>query len=294
MDNEEFLSRNRRFVAYMDVLGYCSIASDTILDQRKAVRFHSLFQALGIAVTQALRDCSDPEPVKAICFSDSFYFSGKDLPGLLSFLEQVFTGAYAFQGSSYDKDSDDWVPFVRSAVVQGWAVYFRDPTLPTLPEPEVFRNPVGPAVVEVYNLAEKRIKLPGMRCFMERGLLNQCSPTWVDTPPHYKITSGERELRLLDVPITPNLKEQNLELVELAWPCRVISSDPSFFSPLDKCKSQFSVGTNDEKSQRVKHYNATVELFRQSVLIGDDRNAPIMWDRMSGDLTLNANPERTT
>ncbi|MBI2842875.1 MAG: hypothetical protein HYX78_05690 [Armatimonadetes bacterium] len=285
MDNEEFLNTNSRFVAFMDVLGYYSLVSDTIPDTRKMHRLYSLFENLGEAVCKALQDDHE-RAVDALSFSDSYYFSSKDLPRLLSFLEQVFATAYGFQEWSYDKQPDNWVPFVRAGIVEGWAVSFRDATLNRLPQPECFRNPVGPAVAESYKLTEDRGKLPGMRCFLERDLLSRCSPTYIADPPHYQIVSGESKLRLLDVPAN-DLRQCDLQLVEVAWPCRVIASNNcSFHNPLAKCKAQFDVGTRDEKERkrRENHFIGTVDLFRRSVGICGDRHAVTVWDHHSGDL----------
>lgn len=252
MDNGEFLSKNTRFVAYMDVVGYCSIVEEDIVDIRKAHRLYSIFENVGMAILIALReDMLDGTEgvVEAVHFSDCYYLSSKNLPRLLSFLERVFATTYGFQSMRYDRSRDDWIPFIRSGIVEGWAVSFRDPTLNQLPQPDVFRNPVGPAVAESYLLTEERAKLPGMRCFLERTLLSQCSPAQLADPPHCRVTSGERTLRFLDVP-ADDVSEAGLDLVELAWPCAVISSDNcSFLSPLVKCKEQFYVGAKEKQGR---------------------------------------------
>ncbi len=297
VDNEEFLSRNTRFVAFMDVLGYRNIVSDDIPDIRKAHRLHSIFENVGGAVLKTLRDDEHDAAVgavEAVHFSDSYYFSSKDLPRLLSFVERVFANTYLYQSPSYHKDQDNWIPFVRSGIVEGWAVSFRDPTLNKVPQPEVFRNPVGPAVAEAHLLTEKLLTekqgISGMRCFLKRDLLSRCSSTQVANPPHYKIASGERELRLLDVP-AGDVGKTGLNLVELAWPCAVIADgNCSFLNPLAKCKEQFYVGSEEKQGRREQHYNATVDLFERSVAICGDDPAVTAWDRGRGDLTLSASP----
>lgn len=289
MDNEEFLSRFNRFVGFIDVLGYRNIVLDGIPDSRKFDRLYSIFENLGVAVDVALRDnrhVGTAGAVEAVHFSDSYYFSAKDLPRLLSFLESIFATTYGFQSSSYDREQDNWIPFIRSGIVEGWTVSFRDPTLNKLPQPDMFRNPVGPAVAKSYILTEEQGKLPGMRCFLARDLLSRCSPTQVANPPHCQVMSGERELRFLDVP-ADDVSLSGLDLVELAWPCRVISGDNcSFLDPLVKCKEQFRLGAKEKQNRRDKHYNATVDLFERSVAICGDRHAVIVWNRSKGDLTL--------
>lgn len=283
-DIDGLLAKSNRFVAFLDVLGYKSVLSEPIQEDRRFRLLYSLCENLGVAVETALSDSIHAGAVDAVSFSDSYYFSGKDLSRLLHFLEHVFQNAYAFQSSTYDREPDSWIPFIRAGVVEGWAVSFRDATLTKLPRREVFRNPVGPAVAAAYQLTEKRGKLPGMRCFLESTLLDRCSPTKVAEPPHYRVTADGWEMRLLDVPVS-DLHKPDLRLVELAWPCRVIAADNcGFLDPIIKSREQFSFGEEPDQQRRDEHYNATIDLFRRSVDVCDDSHVRLMWNRLSGDL----------
>jgi hypothetical protein len=285
-DNERALIENsRRYVAFLDVLGYGSLVRENATtDIQKLRRLSSMFEALGNAVDVAMDDNGDE--VESISFSDSYYFACKNLVTLLEFLQQVFADAYTYQ-MSYCGDPDGWIPFFRAGVVSGWAVSFRDITLRKLEERSAFRNPVGPAVADAYELTEKRGGLSGWRCFLEESLLEGLSPTWVRAPPHGVIESNGSKLLLLRVPAT-HAKKPGAPLVEIAWPLRVIQSDNcTFLSPLLTCRHQFpetDVNTHYKATVRrflgskgdvgsIKHYTATVDLFRKCVEISGDSNA---------------------
>lgn len=275
---QRVLDRNRRYVAFIDVLGYRSIVSSTLPEASKFARLHSLFEALGVAVETSSADCNRnlspaaPEYIHGVGFSDSFYFAVQDLPALLRFLESLFAVTYGFQQHTYDKETGSWVPFIRAGVAYGWVVNFRDVTMTPLPDFAIFRNPIGPAVAEAYVLTERTGRLPGMRCFMSRSLLEGAEAKQVANPKHYQIETPLRKLRLLDVP-PGDSAIKNLDLLEVAWPCRVIDSDNcSFHEPLSAVRYQF--GGEDA----FKHYNGTVELFERSIAICEDSVAKQVWD----------------
>ena len=280
------LDGSRRHVAFIDVLGYKSIVTGTLPDERKFRRLHALFETFGVAVFTGIADfnqnlsATDPGYVHGVTFSDSLYLAAQDLPALLRFLEGMFATTYGFQEHTYDEDADSWVPFIRAGIAHGWVVNFRDVTMNQLQGRGVFRNPVGPAVADAYVLTECTGKLPGMRCFMERRLLEGVDVKQVAAPKHYLIETASRILRLLDVP-PGDSKTENLELVELAWPCHVIDGDNCcFHKPLAAVRRQFEGG------DAVKHYNGTVELFERTVEIVKDEVAKRVWDEQAGRTCL--------
>lgn len=278
IDIQRMLDRNRRYVAFIDVLGYGSIVSSMLPEPSKFARLHSLFEALGVAVETSLADCNRgrsaaaPEYIHGVAFSDSFYFAARNLPALLRFLELAFATAYGFQQHTYEQDADSWVPFIRAGIAHGWVVSFRDVTMKPLPDFGEFRNPVGPAVAGAYLLTECTGRLPGMRCFFERSLLEGVDVKPVAIPKHYWIETPYGTIQLLDVPPADS-KAKELELIEVAWPCGLIRGDNcSFYKPLEAVRRQFEGGN------AVKHYNATIELFERSVAICEDKVAKQIWD----------------
>ncbi len=285
-DSGEALIRNsERYIAFLDILGYRNlVCSNETTAIQKLSRLYSIFEALGNAVEIAMGDIGE---VEGISFSDSYYFASKNLVVILELLQQVFADAYTYQ-TTYRDDRDCWIPFFRAGIVKGWAVSFRDTTIRKLGDQVAFRNPVGPAVADAYELTEERGGLPGLRCFLEESLLDKLSPTWVETPPHFVVEANGSKLYLLRVP-KGHAKKPGAPLVEMAWPLRVIQGDNcTFLNPLLACRRQFG----EEKTIRrsctaaakqlcfrkrdlgaMKHYTATVALFRKCVDISGDRNA---------------------
>jgi hypothetical protein len=268
----------KRYVAFIDVLGYKRISCSSLPDERKFKILYSLFETFGEAVLTTRdnlnRDLgtSNPNYVHVVEFSDSLYLSAQELPALLLFLESIFATTYLFQQITYEEHSDNWVPFIRSGIVHGWVVNFRDTSMNQSHGTELFRNPVGPAVADAYVLTECTGRLSGMRCFMERKLLEGIA-TWQGT--HYQIETalGPVPLRLLRV----SRGESKLDLVELAWPCHVIASDNfSFWKLLQAVRRQF------EGDDAMKHYHGTVELFERTVEIAKDSIAKQAWCKHNG------------
>ena len=256
---------------------------DRLSHGRAQVQASSLFfETFGVAFFEAITDFNqnlttdDPRRVRGISFSDSLYLSAKNLPSLLRFLESVFAQTYLFQQNTYCTDGDNWIPFIRAGVVQGWVVNFRDFSMCPLADRSEFRNPVGPAVAHAYLLTEIRGKLPGMRCYLERKLLDSTSATRHERPGHYRLVVDSWTLYLLDVP-QGDASESTLDLVEVAWPCHVIASDNcSFYKPIMAARRQF------EDSRAIKQYNGTVKLIDRSVPLASDSVAQRAWSEHAG------------
>lgn len=270
------------YVAFVDVLGYKNIVKSSLPDERKFKRLYSLFETFGVAFFQAINEFNnglttdDARRVRGISFSDSLYLSAKNLASLLCCLENIFATTYLFQENTYGSDCDNWIPFIRAGVVQGWVVNFRDVSMCPLPNRSEFRNPVGPAVADAYLLTEETGKLPGMRCYMERKLLDGSGAIHHEHPSHYHLTVDSKKLRLLDVPVG-DAAISTLDLVELAWPCHVIASNNcSFYKPIVAVRRQF------EQPAAVKHYNGTIKLIERSVSLAPDSVAQQAWAEHAG------------
>jgi len=283
---KQLLAKSSRFVAFVDVLGYRSIVTGDLSDESKFKRLHSLFEGFGVAFFTAVADFNqdltpaDPTYVDTVSFSDSLYLSCKELPSLLLFLEGLFSVTYGFQEHTYRTDPDNWTPFIRAGIVFGWTVNFRDVSMRPMPDRSEFRNPVGPAVADAYTFTEKTGRLRGMRCYLRRSLVEAAGAKRINDPAHFELATPSRTLRLLEVP-AGDACDKTLDLVELAWPIHAINGgNVSFYKPLIDARGQCT------RSEAVKHYNGTVDLFERSIQVVSDRVAKQIWTDKAGKARL--------
>ncbi len=171
-----------RFVGFVDVLGYKAI----VLGEQftEAARFHylhSAFEALAAAAHQVIADLGGPPRLRAIQFSDSFYFSSSSAVTLVTAVSQFFATVLTYYDHVFEEvvpaDAQhafhEWTPFLRAGIVHDWFFDGHDITLPGLQNPaDAFRNPIGPAVAKAYLLGEQT-RMEGMRIGVTTAVRDQ-------------------------------------------------------------------------------------------------------------------------
>ena len=161
-----------RFVGFVDVLGYKAIVLEEQFSEAERFHYlHSAFEALAAAAHQVISDLGGPPHLRAIQFSDSFYFSSPSAVTLVTAISQFFATVLTYYDRVFEKavreDAQhafpEWTPFLRAGIVYDWLFEGHDITLPVLHNPaDAFRNPIGPAVAKAYLLGEKT-SMEGMR-----------------------------------------------------------------------------------------------------------------------------------
>ncbi len=285
-DWNDVLAQNKRFVAFVDILGYRSIVTDKgTSDESKAKRLYSAFENVGTAVLNTINDWKQPNPVmpgasatiSAISFSDCFYFSSDKLGDLVAFVAHVFANTYGYYAKVYDDDPDCWVPYLRGAVADGWCLNFLDVSLlAKLKQSDGFRNPVGPAIVDAYSLSEVDPKLPGMRIVLSPSCAEALAGTeqqqpirhrpvkWPSTSlnPQADGTIACDTLNLF--PVEKQEHSLQTELWEVDWFTNVIGgNNVDCVDLLGKTHLQF-------EGEAKKHLGSTLKLARKATILANE------------------------
>lgn len=167
-----------RFVAFVDVLGYKAIVRGAAFNDTQRFHYlHSVFSSLAVAAHDIAHDFSQEIAVRAVQFSDSFYFSSESAITLVTAIAHYFANVLTFYDHAFSTPRPEgattfpeWLPFLRGGIVHGWMFEGHDITLPQLQNPaDSFRNPIGPAVASAYLLSEKT-DLEGMRLATTRAV----------------------------------------------------------------------------------------------------------------------------
>jgi hypothetical protein len=159
-----------RFVGFVDVLGYKAIVRDApFTDAQRFHYLHSVFSALASSAHDIAHDFKGAIAVRAVQFSDSFYFSSNSVVTLVAALANFFANVFTIYDHTFtapqqpEQQFPEWLPFLRGGIVSGWMFEGYDITLPTLADAAgTFRNPIGPAVANAYLLSEET-DIEGMR-----------------------------------------------------------------------------------------------------------------------------------
>lgn len=152
-----------RFVGFADVLGYKTIVLDQQYSEAQRHHYlHSVFTALAKGAQDVVNDLASVAQVKAVQFSDCFYFSSPSAVAIVCAMSNFFASVFTIYDHTIETH-DDWLPFLRGGIVFDWMFEGFDITLPSLQNPQnAFRNPIGPAVAKAYLLSEET-GIEGMR-----------------------------------------------------------------------------------------------------------------------------------
>lgn len=257
--------KDEYYVAFTDCLGYESIVNESCDHEQMERRFESCFECLYEATEEAIKamkpndsSIKEKDSCDVIAFSDSVIMWSLSLEKILFALQKMFLKVYTSKQKRYEPH-DNWRPFVRGGISRGWIMQYSDPTVENTESIRAFRNPVGPGVYRAVKLVEKHARLKGMRCCLERSLIDDIE--CVDQNKecitvHY---NKNVDIKLIIVP-NDDQNNKSLDLIELAWPCDIISKNcTSFLEPLNSAKSQFA------KTDSALHFNYTIDLFKRSI-----------------------------
>ena len=152
-----------RFVGFADVLGYKTIVlSKQHTDAQRFRYLHSVFMALAQGALDVVNDLSGIATVRAVQFSDSFYFSSSSAVAIVSAMSNFFANVFTIYDNTFNAH-DEWLPFLRGGIVHDWMFEGLDISLPSLQnQHDAFRNPIGPAIAKAYLLSEET-GVEGMR-----------------------------------------------------------------------------------------------------------------------------------
>lgn len=210
-----------RFVGFVDVLGYKAIVRDApFTDPHRFHYLHSIFSALAVAAHDIAHDFSSEIAVRAVQFSDCFYFSSDSAVTLVSAIAQFFANVFTIYDHTFTAPMRpeetlfaEWLPFLRGGIVHGWMFEGYDITLPELQYTrDSFRNPIGPAVANAYVLSEAT-DLEGMRIATTREVRDRFAEELPRIPRH-------SHLGILNAPLTPIFLKNHPdfgEIHEIPW-----------------------------------------------------------------------------
>ncbi len=246
-----------RFVGFVDVLGYKEIAiRGQFTDAQRFRYLHSVFENLAAAAHQIKEDLGGPPLIRAVQFSDSFYFSSSSAVAIVTAMSEFFASVFTyydrvFEGPGPADDPNafpEWMPFLRGAIVHGWLFEGRDITLPELREPaEAFRNPIGPAVGKAYLLGEES-GLEGMRLATTSTVRSRFEEELPTVPPHSELGIAAAPLH----PIYLKADPDNGDIYEIPWFESRLQADNTVgtFDILVAAERQFA-------PPAMKHYRGT-------------------------------------
>jgi len=283
---EEITRNSKRYVAFVDVLGYGSIVGNkSTSDGIKAGQLHSVFEGLLVGVKDAMSDWTAGAQIRsgasatisAVSFSDCFYFSSDKLGDLVEFVATIFRGVFSYYEQSNWSNPALWMPYLRSGIASGWCLDFLDPTvahMTTAGGRSQFRNPVGPAIAAAYSLSEINPKLPGMRIVLSTECEKELRGDYSDTPLVHKTVrwpdkslfplGGNAILDTFDLfPVSPQESSLwNQQLWEVDWLSPIVKTNltSSCFNVLRGSERQFG-------PDAFKHLTATENLMEKSIIL---------------------------
>ena len=244
-----------RFVGFVDVLGYKAIVrGEPFTDAQRFHYLHSVFSALAVSAHDIAHDFSREIAVRAVQFSDCFYFSSDSAVTLVTAVAHFFANVLTFYDHTFtapqaaeDTTFPEWLPFLRGGIVEGWMFEGHDITLPRLQDPaDSFRNPIGPAVANAYLLSEAT-DLEGMRLATSRSVRDRFLEDLSSVRPG-------SQLAQLAPPLVPLfLKPHDTgEIYEVPWfEARLLTDNTAgTFDTLVAAERQFAPAV-------MKHYRGT-------------------------------------
>jgi len=259
-----------RFVGFVDVLGYKAIVqSSTFTDAQRFHYLHSIFSALAVSAHDIAHDFKGAIAVRAVQFSDCFYFSSESAVTLVTALAQFFANVFTIYDHTFTAPKPtgtttfpEWLPLLRGGIVHGWMFEGYDITLPQLQDQaDSFRNPIGPAVANAYLLSEDT-NLEGMRLATTRIVRDRFVAELASIPRH-------SQLGILATPLTPLFLKEHKdfgEMFEVPWFESRLQTDNTLgtYETLIAAERQFVPAV-------MKHYRGTWDaILRTSSLARND------------------------
>jgi len=167
MHSLEKHTNKKRFVAFVDVLGYGGIlVGQGIKSEGKRLEYLTqIWENLCVFLDDSRQKY---ENLKTILFSDSIFISSEFSSELLSCLTDIYVYAHNY----YIEYPKHWMPWLRSGVSHNWVVEMKDSSISDIISSKkyVFRNPAGPALAEAYYLSEKS-NYKGMRILVPKYIM---------------------------------------------------------------------------------------------------------------------------
>ena len=259
-----------RFCGFVDVLGYKSIVRDAPFPEAQRYRYlHSIFSSLAVSAYDIAHDFSGAIAVRAVQFSDSFYFSSESAVTLVAAISNFFANVFTFYDHTFNEPVPtggfpEWLPFMRGGIVHGWMFEGHDITLPRLHDPDrSFRNPIGPAVANAYLLSEAT-GLEGMRLVTTQVVRDRFVEELPNLPPYPQSQLGLVAARL--APIFLKRHKDFDDIYEVPWIESRLMSDNTLgtFDTLIAAERQFVPAV-------MKHYRGTWDaILRTPSLVSND------------------------
>ena len=162
---------DRKYLGYIDVLGYKEFVNNSINEKQQFSRLYSVYESLLVEFQNSRIEYINQIQVNS--FSDSFFLCSNDFIELCLWIKSLYKTAYLFQSESYEP-RNDWIPFLRAGIVHDYVAFFRDASLMGRMTnfKEEFVNPVGQGVIRAYQLAEES-GLSGMRIFVKKDIMKE-------------------------------------------------------------------------------------------------------------------------
>jgi hypothetical protein len=245
-----------RFCGFVDVLGYKAIVRDApFTDAQRFHYLHSIFSSLAVSAYDIAHDFAGAITVRAVQFSDCFYFSSESAVTLVAALANFFANVFTFYDHTFNEPAPaggfpDWLPFLRGGIVHDWMLEGLNITLPELHDPaDRFCNPIGPAVANAYLLSEAT-DLEGMRLATTQFVRDRFVEEMPDIPPY-----PQGQLGLVAAKLTPIFMKQHKDygdIYEVPWFESRLMTDNTLgtFNTLIAAERQFV-------PKVMKHYRGT-------------------------------------
>lgn len=255
----------KKYCAFIDVLGYKSIVSDlTRTEEEKVKILMSIYENIAFHLRDTIIEINQVinNEIFIKSFSDCFYLESSNLLGLLYSIKQVFKKTFGLYSNI--TDGSEYTPLIRGGIVKDWTVRFKD--LASFVNNQEGTNPVGLGVARAYWTSEKS-NLSGMRVIISPEVTKDLNLV------HYSRNNYDclvQEYVYKNVPlylffdqIKENEKGCEVDLLEMIWPEEAMSDCIyDFISQLEIIKSNFN-----RKSMR--HYKKTAEVILKGLLLSD-------------------------
>ena len=251
----------KRFCAFIDVLGYGALVSDNSIGDGKKIRtLNSIYVNLVVQISNIIRELNsfNDDKIFIRSFSDSIYLDCAVLEPIIYALNDIFNNAFGFYANM--QPDEERTPLLRCGLVYEWVVKFRD--IGGITNNTLEENPVGLGVARAYWTSEKS-KLSGMRIILSKEV--------VDVLPKVEVMG---RIFKIDVPvfktsipiflkhIPTNEDNKNIDCFELIWTYHLNGPRYEFIDELIKLKPTF-------ETKQLRHFIATAEIIKNGLMLYD-------------------------